>query len=184
VGPTSATTYNAIAYNPVDNYIYGLRGPAPGTLVRVGSDGSVEDVGTIANFPTNSVVGEFGPDGTYYTATGTTLFRVDIGSMTATPVPLSRGVNGQDLAWHNGRLYLASPNAGPLFEIDPANGNVVSLGSTGVSGSFGGMFGASNGVFGSNNDGGFYRFDLSTGQATLVSDLPGSGNNDGAKCPT
>ncbi|WP_237054050.1 DUF6923 family protein [Marilutibacter chinensis] len=184
VGPTSAITYNAIAVNPVDNYIYGLRGPAPGTLVRVGSDGSVLDVGTITGFPINSVIGEFGPDGTYYTGNGTTLYRIDITTMTATAVPLSQTINGQDLAWHDGQLYIAAPDAGLLYAIDPANGNVTPIGSTTVAGAFGGMFGATNGVFGSNNNGGFYRFDLTTGQATLISDLPGSGSNDGAKCAT
>ncbi|MCR4265850.1 choice-of-anchor D domain-containing protein [Nitratireductor sp. ZSWI3] len=182
VGQAWTGNYNAIAYNPVDNYIYGLSGPAPGRLVRVGSDGSAMSLGTIANFPTNSVAGEIGPDGTYYVVTSTTLYVIDIATMTASPRSLSQTIAGQDLAWHDGRLWIAGPNNGPLYEINPANGVVTPHGATGVAGAFGGMFGATNGVFGSNNDGGFYRFDLATGRATLISDLQGSSSNDGAKC--
>jgi uncharacterized repeat protein (TIGR01451 family) len=43
------------------------------------------------------------------------------------------------------------------------------------------MMGASNGVFGRRNTGGFYQFNTTTGQATLISDAP-AGGGDGAKC--
>ncbi|WP_407353712.1 DUF6923 family protein [Luteimonas sp. R10] len=184
VGPTSSFTYNAIALNPIDNYIYGLSGPAPGTLVRVGSDGSVVPRGTIANFPVNSFAGEIGPDGTYYVGASGVLYRIDIPTMTATPVTMSQNISFQDLAWHDGLLYTAVAG-GALYSIHPTTGVVSQIGTgTGVAGAFGGMFGATNGVFGSNSSGGFYRFDLTTGQATLISGLQGSANNDGAKCPT
>jgi uncharacterized repeat protein (TIGR01451 family) len=183
VGPASSIQYNAIAMNPVDNFIYGLRvDVTPGVLVRIGSDGSVAELGTITGFPTNSVAGEIGPDGTYYVATGATLYRIDTETRTATSVTLSQTLTGVDLAWHNGLLYMAGTNSGPLYAINPTTGAVTATGSTGIAGGFGGMFGASNGVFGSNNSGGFYQFDLATGRGTLISDLPGSGNNDGAKC--
>src|SRR5690606_25250888 len=47
LGPVSGITYNAIAMHPSDGYIYGLRGPTPGTLIRIGSDGSVRDLGNV-----------------------------------------------------------------------------------------------------------------------------------------
>ena len=37
-------------------------------------------------------------------------------------------------------------------------------------------------VYGAGNTGGFYQFDTSTGASTLVSEAPGSFNNDGAMC--
>ena len=184
VGPTSSNQYNAIAMHPTDGYIYGLEISAtPNTLVRIGSDGSVTNLGTITGFPGGSVSGEIGPDGTYYVATSTTLYRVNLATMTATPVPLSQSVGTLDMGWHNGLLYTAVDGAG-LFAINPANGNVTAVGPTGVAGNFGGMFGATNGVFGSNNSGGFYQFNVTTGAATLISNLQGSGSNDGAKCVT
>ncbi|MGQ3191721.1 DUF7507 domain-containing protein [Neoaquamicrobium sediminum] len=183
VGPTSSIQYNAIAMHPTDGYIYGLQGPAPGRVVRVGSDGSVTDLGTVAGLPINSVSGEIGPDGTYYVANSTTLYRINLETMSATSVGLSQSVATLDMAWHNGLLYTAVDGAG-LFAINPINGGVTAIGSTGVAGNFGGMFGATNGVFGSNNAGGFYRFNLTTGRGTLISDLQGSSSNDGAKCVT
>ncbi|WP_159586049.1 DUF7507 domain-containing protein, partial [Chelativorans xinjiangense] len=183
VGPTSSGQYNAIAMHPTDGYIYGVRATTPPMLVRVGSDGSVVELGTISGLPVASVSGEIGPDGTYYVATSTTLYRVNLETMSATSVALSQSVGTLDMAWHNGLLYTAVDGTG-LFAINPANGNVTAIGLTGVAGNFGGMFGATNGVFGSNNSGGFYRFDLTTGAATLISDLQGSGSNDGAKCVT
>ncbi|WEX10575.1 hypothetical protein [Chelativorans sp. AA-79] len=185
VGTPSSHNYNAVAMNPVDNYIYALVSTAgtAGTLGRIGSDGSLAVLGPVDGLGVNAIAGEIGPDGTYYVVAGGRLYSIDIPTMSADSVPLSQAVNGHDLAWHNGLLYIAAPNNGPLYMINPSNGQVsTSTGTTGVSGTFGGLFGAPNGVFGSNNDGGFYRFDLATGQATLISNLQGSSNNDGAKC--
>jgi uncharacterized repeat protein (TIGR01451 family) len=184
VGPTAAVQYNAIAMHPTDGYIYGLNvTAAPPTLVRVGGDGSVANLGPISGLPVNSVSGEIGPDGTYYVAVSDTLYRINLATMTATSVALSQSVGTLDMAWHNGLLYTAQ-DSNNLFAINPANGNVTTIGLTGTTGAFGGMFGATNGVFGSNNNGGFYQFNLTTGVATLISNLQGSGSNDGAKCVT
>ncbi|WP_119391745.1 DUF7507 domain-containing protein [Taklimakanibacter lacteus] len=182
VGPASSVQYNAIAMHPTNGYIYGLQGPA-GTLVRIGSDGSVVNLGAISGLSTNSVSGEIGPDGTYYVAAGGLLYRINLETKSATSVVLSQNIGTLDMAWHNGLLYTAVDSSN-LYAINPANGSVTTIGLTGTTGPFGGMFGATNGVFGSNNNGGFYRFDLTTGAATLISALQGSGSNDGAKCVT
>ncbi len=182
IGPASGMTYNAIGFNPADNYIYGLRGT---NLLRIGSDGSVQDLGPISGLPSGSIAGEFGPGGAYYVAQAWRIYRINVNTRTATYKTLSQRVVAHDLAWHNGLLYTAANNNGLLRSIDPNTGTVTDIGNTGVSNSgFGGMFGAPNGVFGASNDGGFYQFNLNTGKATLISDLQGSGNNDGAKCPT
>ncbi|MGI6855383.1 DUF7507 domain-containing protein [Mesorhizobium sp. 1B3] len=182
VGSASPVNYNAAAYNPVDNYIYALDTSA--NLIRIGAGGGVLTLGAVTNLPGTSIAGEIGPDGTYYVINGARLYRINLTTRVASSVALSRSINVQDLAWHDGRLY-AAEFAGALLAINPTNGNVTDIGtSTGVSGSFGGMFGATNGVFGSNNSGGFYKFDLTTGVATLISNLQGSSSNDGAKCVT
>ncbi len=182
IGPASGMTYNAIGFNPADNYIYALRST---NLLRIGSDGSVRDLGPISGLPSGSIAGEFGPGGAYYVAQAWRIYRINVNTRTATYKTLTQRVVAHDLAWHNGLLYTAANNNGPLRSIDPNTGTVTDIGNTGVSNSgFGGMFGAPNGVFGASNDGGFYQFNLNTGKATLISDLQGSGNNDGAKCPT
>ncbi|WMT92583.1 DUF6923 family protein [Pelagibacterium sp. H642] len=190
VGSTSSYTYNAVAYNPSDNYLYAIS--ASNNLLRIGSDGSVADLGTVTNLP--QVVGqeynaaEIAPDGSFYVRTNAVyngLYRIDLATKTAAAIPLSQTLSVADLAWHNGLLY-AVDNQNftlTLYAIDPANGQVTSVGPTGLATSgFGALFGASNGLFGGLNAGGFYQFDLTTGAATLISDLPGSSNNDGAKC--
>lgn len=41
-GLGSGNTINSLAYNPLDNYLYGtLRGPTPEVMLRIGFDGSV-----------------------------------------------------------------------------------------------------------------------------------------------
>ncbi|WP_149196624.1 DUF6923 family protein, partial [Luteimonas suaedae] len=191
VGSVSADLYNSIAFSPVDNYLYAIRRSSTSphnVLLQIGSDGIVAELGPVTNLPDilGYGVGEFAPDGSYYVKRGgadNQIYRIDIPTRTATPITLSQSLSVHDLAWHNGLLYTAEAG-GNLYTIDPANGAVTPIGATGVAGAFGALFGASNGVYGGNNQGGFYRFDLATGTATLISNLPGSSNNDGAKCPT
>ena len=190
IGSASSFTYNAVAYNPSDNYLYAIS--STNSLLRIGGDGSATDLGTVTNLP--QVAGqeynaaEIGPDGSFYVRTNAVyngLYRVDIASRTATAIPLSQTLSVADLAWHNGLLYTVDNQnfTLTLYAINPASGQVTPIGPTGLASSgFGALFGASNGVYGGLNAGGFYQFNLTTGAATLISDLPGSGNNDGAKC--
>ncbi|KAB2731087.1 DUF7507 domain-containing protein [Brucella intermedia] len=180
VGSPSTLTYNAIALNPVDRFIYGLSGTS---LLRIGAGGGVVNLGTVSGIA-GSVAGEFGPGGTFWIVTGTNLYGINVKTLTSTKIALSQTISGNDIAWYNNRLWTAAADNGPLYEINPTNGNVVAHGATGVAGAFGGMFGATNGIFGNNNNGGFYQFDPVTGKGTLISSLQGSSNNDGAKCPT
>jgi uncharacterized repeat protein (TIGR01451 family) len=190
VGPESGLVYNAIAFNPADNYIYGIE-VSTNTLVRVGSDGSVARLGAITNLPVPPAgspynTGEIGSDGTYYvklTGVNNLLYRINISTRTAaTPATtLNQTFGTADFAWYNGLLYSADDNQ--LRSINPANGVVTNIGS-GFTGPtvFGAMISASNGVFGVANEGGFYQFNTTTGSATLLSGSPTSAGNDGAKC--
>ncbi|WP_052760539.1 DUF11 domain-containing protein [Rhizobium sp. LC145] len=183
----ATTDYNATAYNPGDNYLYAI---VVGTnrLLRIGSDGSTADLGAVANLPTGVTynAGEIGADGTFYAYSSSsntnTLYRIDVDTRTAAPLSLTAAPGGFDLAWHNGLLYTQDAVSGQFYSINPGSGSVTAIGAPQATRVFGAMFGASNGVFGGNNSGGFYRFDVSSGAVTLISDLPGSGSNDGAKC--
>ncbi|MEZ0472843.1 DUF6923 family protein, partial [Luteimonas salinilitoris] len=191
---SAAVTYNAAAYNPVDNYIY-ASGQVDGqhVLLRIGSDGSAENLGAVSGGGIDTVAadlntGEIGPDGFYYvkgSQSTNQAWRVDLATRTATLITLSESVWLSDWAWHNGLLYGHSHVTGLLHAIDPATGATTTVGQTGIADAFGAIYGASNGVFGSVNGGGFYQFDLTTGAVTLISDSPPSGGaNDGAKCHT
>jgi len=64
---------NALAYNPADNFLYGMKeslktGTESTALLRIGADAKPRFVGTIANFDGQgeAIAAEFGEDGRYY----------------------------------------------------------------------------------------------------------------------
>ena len=200
LGTTAGFAYNAIAFNPVDGYLYGMGTNGTQTvLLRIGSDGQAANLGIVSGGGINAGLtaghiynnGEIAPDGSYYVLSSgsntSTLFRIDLSTLAVTAIPLSQAPLTADIAWHNGLLYGRQDSTGLLLSINPATGAVSPVGASSnppVAGIFGAMFGASNGVFGSNNSGGFYRFDLATGAVTQISSSPAAGGNDGAKCAT
>ncbi|WP_444935289.1 DUF6923 family protein [Microbulbifer sp. JMSA004] len=203
LGRAANEVYNGTAFNPSDNYLYAIR-RGTNVLLRVGRDGSVEELGAIQNlpvpdpnnFPEGYVSGEIDPDGNYYVRRNglrNILYRINISNRRAFSITTSLTFLAADLAWHNDRLYAVGSqsttgNRDRLFVINPATGGMRQIGS-GTPGanfteSFGALFGATNGVFGVNNDGGFYQFDTGSGVSTLISGIRGTDTNDGAKCVT
>lgn len=197
IGAPDATGYNAMGYDPASNYIFATRWDTTTStyrLLRIAASGVVEDTGAIAGGGINAAgtgiaSGEIGADGFYYVkdnATTNQMWRVDLATRVATLITLNQSIASGDLAWSNGRLYAQDHETGFLNAINPTTGAVNQIGPSGFIGptdAFGSMMGASNGVFGRRNSGGFYKFDTTTGQATLISDAP-AGGGDGAKCVT
>ncbi|MCA0394867.1 MAG: DUF11 domain-containing protein [Proteobacteria bacterium] len=181
--------YNAIGYNPVDNYIYGIRNASGdgNQLIRIGADGSTINLGAVGSMATqNWVNGTFSDTGVYYVLAGggsTNLRVIDVHANTSTLVNLSASVNAVDMAWIGGLIYTVQTN-GLLRSINPATGQVLNIGTAQGAVQFGAMYGSPTGLFGNNNEGGFYKIDLLTGTWTLVSSSPGASINDGANCPT
>ena len=184
-----ANVYNAIGYNPVDNYIYGINagGGTGNRLIRVGADGSSVDLGPVAGMATdNWIMGTFSDTGVMYVLAGggsANLRAINVQTNTSTLIPLSSSVQASDMAWIGGLIYTVQGN-GQLRSISPATGAVINIGSPGAAVDYGAMFGSPTGLFASANGGGFYSFDLVTGARTLISGSPGSNVNDGASCPT
>ncbi|WP_331050504.1 beta strand repeat-containing protein, partial [Gemmatimonas sp.] len=185
--PGTGAARNGIGYNPADNYIYGIDWVA-GTgneLIRVGSDGSTYNMGTIASLPvSNYNNGVISPAGDYYLMSGfggTTLYRVDVTSRTATPITLSQSIQVSDFAWYNGLLYGIS--GGQLVSANPVTGAVAVLGSTSPLNSAIAMWGFTNGILATSGNS-IYAIDPLTGAATLMSSAPASNNADGANCPS
>ncbi|MBX9401988.1 DUF11 domain-containing protein [Lysobacter sp. BMK333-48F3] len=188
------STYNAVGYNPADNYQYGLiTNPAGNTLVKIGADGSAVSLGAVSGLPSAVyITGAFGTAGNILyvksnVAAGTTLYAINVTTLTATPISLSAAINIADWAWVGGLLYGVT-NGGQLVSVNPSTGAVTNIGPPNglPAGFFGAMYGAPNGLYGSGNNppNGFYKFDLATGAATLISGAPGSQSNDGSNCPT
>ena len=184
----SGLARNAIGYNPLDNYIYGIEwdNASGNELVRVASDGSSTVVGTVAGLPSgNYTSGAISPTGQLYIREGSInniVYRIDIATLTATAITLSQSFSVQDLAWHNGALY-AIVNGGGLARIDPATGatTITSAASTTpITGSIA-MWGFANALLAYYAPN-IYAIDPLTGAATLLSPAPTSFSGDGANC--
>ncbi len=184
--------YNAMGFNPVDLYLYGIMGapPANNRLIQIGADGSTLDLGPVTGLPNNNYIsGTISDSGTLYVLAGgasSTLYSINLTTRTATPVAMSQSVQTQDLAWIGGLLYAVQVTNGQLRSIHPVSGVVADIGSPQGAISFGATYGSPTGLFASSNgDGRFYRIDLATGVQTLLSDsLPSVMASDGANCPT
>jgi len=185
---------NSIAINPVDGLMYGTV-DGSNTIVRINASGTFTLLGAVPGLPNNTTInaGEFDPAGNYYVkqaGSNTTLYRVNIATMSATALTLSQAVNVSDFAYRiaDGRLYSASSDTdGRLLSIDLSTipATVTFIGTNSTVSPFGAMFASSTGeVYGSLNTGGFYQFNLINGQRTLISSSPASNSNDGAHCVT
>ncbi len=185
---TSTFRYNAIGFNPNDNFVYGIEINS-NNLLRIGSSGVAVNLGAISGLPSNTNFnsGEIAPNGDYYVKNGsaTTMYRIDIPSMTAVAVPLT-GTSGSsgDLAWSNGSLLMItrSGSFNHTYNINPTTGAATLLGTSSVTSTFGALFGGTNGIYGSINSGNFYQINTVNGSRTLISAAPASTSNDGARC--
>lgn len=159
-------------------------------MVRIDSDGSVVDFGPVSGLPNTTYhAGEIDDNGYLYVVpfnSSGTLYRIDIGNLTATSVALDDNVDVWDLAYSitDNLLYAVNrtggANSGKLASINPVNGEVVFIGATDSRRNFGAMYASSTGeIYGSYNNGGFYQFNLATGVRTLISASPSSNGNDG-----
>lgn len=189
---TATITHNSLSYRPSTNTLYALQS-GTNTLLQVNIDGTTTSLGMVSGLPDPSpgnayFAGAFAADGFMYVGgsldDNSTVYRIDIDTLSATAVPLSEPANLIDLGWYDGLFYFVDNADDILKSLDPTTGTITTIGTTAF-GTTGAMFSATNGVFGSRNDGsGFYQFDINTGEATLISDSPGASNNDGARCLT
>ncbi len=203
---------NGVAYNPLDNYIYGVSntpGATLGRVYRVGSDFSVQDLGLPTGLPAAGYnMGEFDSNGHYWVTTSAdsaTVYEVDLkpGSSTYFRVVNSRamtmpaGFSGTSADWAyspvDGFLYRTplntTTNRVHLFRYNRSNGVLTNLGPiAGITGSANMLFGANYAdaggfIYASDNvSGAIYRVNPTNSSGVLFSSGPASGSNDGARC--
>ncbi|MFE7563704.1 DUF6923 family protein [Kitasatospora sp. NPDC057500] len=199
-GAVAPTSYNAISYNPTNNYLYGIdTGATPGAIVRIGQGGVVTRVGTGIVPGTGMNWGAFAPDGSLYVGNSSTdtVYRLNVatGTVTAT-INLSAVPNAWDLTYANGFFWGVDTN-GHLVRVDllgaaktvatfPAS--TVTLGAGGFGAAW--TFGNGNIGISENTSGTVYQIKITNPAAanptfTLVSSSPGpaSAFNDGAASP-
>ncbi|MBB4807527.1 putative repeat protein (TIGR01451 family) [Chryseobacterium defluvii] len=188
---TSTSNYNGIGINPLNGYMYGLINNT-NTLIVLNTDGTHITLGPVTGLPTGVIynAGEIDNLGNYYVKVNTNnnqLYRINLTTMTATLMTLSTSVNLPDLAYNTttGLLYGVHLGNGQLVSINPGTNVVTTIGTAPGAASFGAMYGSSTGeLYGVENAGGFYQFNLTTGQRVLISNAPASSGNDGAHCVT
>ncbi|MFT4282187.1 DUF6923 family protein [Microbacterium sp.] len=206
-GAARAFSYNAIAYNTADNYIYGITGAATGSMpansfIRIAQGGVVTRIGAA---PVASNSASFGPGGSFYLVAGDTLRRVNpatgaqISSVTM-PYVIGNSANGGgvDITFKDG--YFWSMGFGYLLRITPTTGaitrwplsTVMGSRSPGNSDQAGAAwtFGNGNLGFSYNGSGQVYQIAVTNPTAatptfSVVSVNPGpaSSNNDGTASP-
>jgi len=210
-GGPAAVAYNAIAFNPADNYIYGMvitaAGGIPrGALVRIGQEGSVTRVGTTvythpATNATNSTrfySGAFNPaDGLYYVSDFspvTTMLAINVstGAVVRT-INLGQAPDVQDFAFKDGFAWGANI-AGDVRRINVATGAITTFPRAIApgAGGYGAVwsFGNGNLGFSANSTGAVLQVRITnpasaTPTFTTVSNVPGpsSNLNDGTSIP-
>jgi len=165
-------------------------------LVKIAADGTTIALGPVSGLPSEQYFsGEMDENGNLYvirSGNRKTMFIINVATMTATSRVLSESVNVYDLGYSisNGLLYTVNragtaSTVGALTTIDPATGTVSFIGGPDSQIDFGAMYGSSTGeIFGNYNTGGFYQFNITTGERTLISNSPNANGNDGAHCVT
>lgn len=191
VGSRSSRNYNAIGYNPTDNFIYGVRDD--GALLQVDSAGGIANLGLLGREGHN--VGAFDENGTFYVqnAQWHTLYKLVPPSTSTTPIALDAAPNAADLSFVDGLLWGQQFNTSSLVRVDPVTGEVRRFATSFIPSSVaaGAAWTYGNGDLGisDNNSGDIYRIAIS-GASTdsptfkLVSKQrgPASSGNDGAAC--
>ncbi|MUH37904.1 DUF11 domain-containing protein [Zobellia amurskyensis] len=185
--------YNAMGYNPIDDFVYGIEENS-NTLIKVAADGTTIRMGTITGLPVDLYSsGEIDDNGNYFVqedGPSSIIYQIDIVSRTASIINLSQSIVVNDFAYNitNNLIYAVMQNgtdAGALLTIDVGTGLVNIIGSTNSLTLFGAMYASSTGeIYGNLNTGGFYQFDILTGERTLISASSSASHNDGAHCVT
>jgi uncharacterized repeat protein (TIGR01451 family) len=216
LSPISASNFpagvNAIGFNQLDGYIYGIKSSNGNVVIRIDANGVGYELGAIPGLPLADYnAGDVNANGILYVkaATGTTAYGIDLNSASPTYLTIVKTVTGlisfSDFAFHptNGKLYAIQDATGKVYEISwPAAGATVAatlvdrgkptnlpIGTYGAIyfASDGSMYGYSNGTIGSNN-GAIYRMTNVVGTGlpvatALTTSAAGVSSNDGARCP-
>lgn len=190
---TGAFRYNAIGYNTLDNFIYGINNDSStNKLIQIDAKGRTTDLYSVSGLPLGAanlfVAGDTDNAGNLYVLKeGSTnqLYKIDIVARTATLITLSQTVNTLDFTYNKieNKFYGVDLTTKKLFSFTPT-GTVALIGAANTYASFGAMYSGNYGkLFGNADDGsGFYQFNVLTGVKTLISSSIASTGSDGAHC--
>jgi uncharacterized repeat protein (TIGR01451 family) len=133
---------NAIGFNQLDGYIYGMKAGSNNTVMKIDANGVGYELGAITGLPlADYIVGDVDANGILYVKSllGTTAYGIDVNSASPNYLTLVKTITGlttisgatagvQDFAFHpsNGKLYTIQGSTGKVYEISwPAAGASV-----------------------------------------------------------
>lgn len=196
--------YNAIGFNPVDNYIYGwgsgTNGPLSRNVLKIDSSGAVTTLGN-AGQTQSFISADFDDEGfLWMRKADSVMLKVDVRNNPATATDITfTGSNliGADMGWINDVLYSVDGTTlmrADLNALTVSYATITDLGSpvgkefpTSGPTAFGAVFSnRADELYASHNDTGrIYRitdYTTSNPRATWVVDATRTSNNDGAAC--
>ncbi len=183
-------TYNAIGYNPKDNFIYGLYGRE---LLKIDSNGTVDSLGNVQGLPSYQLYsGTFDKNGYYYVGgkyneDDPNIYKIDISQRKVIQtITMSEHMIVYDFAFSKEGNYLyAIPPNGKFSKISIPDGNVTHIGQNHINYSFDAVFVDNEGRVFANDSygGGFFEFDPNTGEKFFLSSSQRAQLNDGTNCP-
>lgn len=202
IGADAGFSYNAIGYNVLDNYIYGIAqsgatGVTIGDVIRISSDGTVFNLGApTGGIPISGYVnGSMDTSGNLYIITGTsTVYKINVSTLVSTQLTITGDAiaDPYENVFMGNKLY--SLVGSTLSVVDLSTNNATNVTVSGPSGwvSAGG-YGAgwatkgSELFFSSNSTGAIYQIsniDLNANTATATFQVAGTStfSNDGASC--
>ncbi|RYP26664.1 hypothetical protein DL767_007947 [Monosporascus sp. MG133] len=198
---TDDDNVNAIGYNPLDDYLYGIANPSR-QLIRVSALGEATVISTFteAQMGASANVGDVDSEGYFwFGSAGRTWHQVDLrtpGSPTYGTI-VARGT--ADALGLGIADWVHIPVAGPYLWSVGYGGGATTLMRFGLEtkvweavarypvlapGAFGAMYGINNGtLYASNNGAGeIWAFNVFGGDPYVASNGPESASNDGARC--
>ena len=195
--------YNATAYNPDDDYIYGLYHRE---LIKITRGGDIVNLGHISALPSQFEINQLYAgaisNGYYYVGGRNSpkkkIYKIDINSTSpnyksVTTINLTKKVALQDFSFYKNINIPAIPEGTFLYgidrddkltKVDVRDGTVTQIGSKHIGYEFDSSFSDKTGRFFANDSkgNGFFEFDLTTGEKSFISDSQSATFNDGANC--
>ncbi|WP_179376884.1 DUF6923 family protein [Winogradskyella wichelsiae] len=200
---TTSQFVNAIGYNVLDNYLYGLL-QRSNKVVKIDSNGDIEllTVTGLTDFDSNNyAAGDIDENGILYIYGSNKFVSIDLNPSSTNYLVAnivlqhSNAVNDMAFSPVNNKLYmLTSTNPRSLYEFNPVTNTIVNLGNVpGLESEISNSFGTSymdslgNMYVANNESGNTYKIatpHLGNTTATFYSNLPGVSPGDGARCPS
>ena len=202
---TGTLSYNALGYNQVDNYLYAIRyGTSTeedptnrnNTLIRIGANGTIEDLGFVSGLPAGSTstynTADVSPTGIMYVTNGSlgTFYRIDLNVKPYTATAVTMPVIGLgDWAYNpnDGFLYSISgfgtvikinATTGARVIVNPTNGQLPADNYASI------WFDQFNNLYAMGAR--LVRYNITSNAWSTVlnnAPVPASGSSDGAACP-